>query len=78
MTVAMCKDRSSFHMYTNVFLLRVCRAEKLTNLDMFVSPIDEPLIDLVTEAQSVVFDAEVGDHLQLVSGENLQEDDRSH
>lgn len=45
---------------------------------MFVSPIDEPLIDLVTEAQSVVFDAEVGDHLQLVSGENLQEDDRSH
>lgn len=41
---------------------------------MLVSPVDEPLINLVTEAERVVFDAEIRDHLQLVSGENLQED----
>ena len=46
---------------------------KRTNFDVLLSPVDEPLVDLVTEAQSVVFDAEVSDHLQLCSGEHLQE-----
>lgn len=41
---------------------------------MLVAPVDEPLINLVTEAQGVVFDTEVSDHLQLISGENLQEE----
>lgn len=45
---------------------------------MLVSSVDEPLVDLITEAQSVVFDAEVCDHLQLVSGENLQGEDREY
>lgn len=40
---------------------------------MLVSLIDEPLVNLVAEAQRVVFDAEVCDHLQLASGKNLQE-----
>lgn len=47
-----------------------------TNFDMLVSPVDEPLINLITEAQSVMFNAEVCDHLQLIFGENLQEEDR--
>lgn len=42
---------------------------------MLVSPVDEPLINLITEAEGVVFDAEICDHLQLVSGENLQNED---
>lgn len=42
---------------------------------MLVSPVDEPLINLITEAERVVFDAEICDHLQLVSGENLQNED---
>lgn len=42
---------------------------------MLVSPVDEPLINLVTEAERVVFDAEICDHLQLVSGEDLQNED---
>lgn len=48
-----------------------------TNFDMLVSLVDEPLINLITEAQSVMFNAEVCDHLQLVFGENLQEEDRN-
>lgn len=48
-----------------------------TDFDVLVAPVDEPLVNLVAEAQSVVFDAEVGDHLQLVPGEHLQEEDRS-
>lgn len=40
---------------------------------MLVSLKDEPLVNLVAEAQRVVFDAEVCDHLQLASGKNLQE-----
>lgn len=43
-----------------------------------VSPVNEPLVNLVAEAQCVVFDAEVSDHLQLVSAENLQEEDRAY
>lgn len=42
---------------------------------MLVSPVDEPLINLIAEAERVVFDAEICDHLQLVSGENLQNED---
>lgn len=49
-----------------------------TDFDVLVPPVDEPLINLVAEAQGVVFDAEVGDHLQLASGENLREEDRKH
>ncbi len=45
---------------------------KHTNFDVLLSFVDDPLINLITEAQSVVFNAEVGDHLQLISGENLQ------
>lgn len=45
-----------------------------TDFDVLVPPVDEPLVNLVAEAQGVVFDAEVGDHLQLASGENLRED----
>lgn len=44
---------------------------------MLVSSVDEPLINLIAEAQSVMFNAEVSNHLQLVSGENLQEEDSS-
>lgn len=42
---------------------------------MLVSPVDEPLINLVAEAERVVLDAEISDHLQLVSGEDLQNED---
>lgn len=42
---------------------------------MLVSPVDEPLINLVAEAERVVLDAEICDHLQLVSGEDLQNED---
>lgn len=49
-----------------------------TDFDMLVSPVDEPLINLITEAQRVMFNTEVSDHLQLISGENLQEDDRNY
>lgn len=42
---------------------------------MFVSPVDEPLVNLVAEAESVMFDTEVCDHLELISGENLRNED---
>lgn len=42
---------------------------------MLVSPVDEPLINLVAEAERVVLDAEISDHLQLLSGEDLQNED---
>lgn len=42
---------------------------------MLVSPVDEPLINLIAEAERVVFDAEICDHLQLVSGEYLRSED---
>ena len=45
---------------------------KRTNFNVLVAPVDEPLINLITEAQSVMFDTKVCDHLQLISGENLQ------
>lgn len=51
---------------------------KHTNFDMLVSPVEEPLINLITEAESVVFDTEVSNHLQLISGQNLQEGDRNY
>lgn len=44
---------------------------------MLVSPVDEPLVNLIAEAESVVFDAEVCDLLELISGENLQNEDRN-
>lgn len=44
---------------------------------MLVSPVDEPLVNLIAEAESVVFDAEVCDHLELIFGENLQNEDRN-
>lgn len=44
---------------------------------MLVAPVDEPLINLITKAQSVMFNTKVSNHLQLISGENLQGDDRS-
>lgn len=42
---------------------------------MLVSPVDEPLINLIAEAERVVLDAEICDHLQLVSGEDLRSED---
>lgn len=45
---------------------------------MLVSPVDEPLVNLITEAQRVMFNTEVSNHLQLLSGENLQEGDRNY
>lgn len=45
---------------------------------MLVSPVDEPLVNLIAEAESVVFNAEVCDHLKLASGENLQNEDRNN
>lgn len=44
---------------------------------MLVSPVDEPLVNLIAEAESVVFDAEVCNLLELISGENLQNEDRN-
>ena len=44
---------------------------------MLVALVSEPLVHLVAEAQRVVFDAQVGDHLQLVSGEDLAQEDRA-
>lgn len=44
---------------------------------MLVSPVDEPLVNLIAEAESVVFNAEVCNHLELISGENLQNEDRN-
>lgn len=44
---------------------------------MLVSFVNEPLVNLIAEAQSVMFNAEISNHLQLVSGENLQEEDNS-
>lgn len=44
---------------------------------MLVALVDEPLIHLITKAQSIMFNTQVSDHLQLISGENLQEDDGS-
>lgn len=43
-----------------------------------MSLVDEPLINLITEAERIMLNAEVSDHLELISGENLQEDDRYH
>lgn len=45
---------------------------------MLVASVDEPLVHLIAEAQCVMFNAEVSDHLQLVSGENLREKNRNH
>lgn len=45
-----------------------------TDLDVSVSPVDEPLVNLVAEAQRVVFDAQVRDRLQLLPGEDLQDE----
>jgi len=45
-----------------------------TYLDVPVPPVGEPLVHLVAEAQRVVLDAQVCDHLQLVSGEDLDQD----
>ena len=45
---------------------------------MLVSFVDEPLIDLIAEAQCVMFNTEVCNHLQLVSGEDLQEKQRNY
>lgn len=45
---------------------------------MFVSSVDKPLVNLIAEAQSVMFNTEVSDHLQLVSGEDLQEENRNY
>lgn len=42
---------------------------------MSVSPVDEPLVNLIAEAESVMFNTEVCDHLELISGENLQNED---
>lgn len=42
---------------------------------MLVSPVDEPLINLIAEAERVVLDAEICDHLQLLSGEDLQNEE---
>lgn len=50
---------------------------KPTNFDMLVSPVDEPLVNLIAEAESVVFNAEVCNHLEFLSGENLQSEDRN-
>lgn len=65
-------------LYRRLALIYSTLSGKHTNFNMLVSPVDEPLINLVTEAQSVMFNTEVSDHLQLVSGENLQEEDRNH
>ena len=40
------------------------------------SIIGEPLVHLVADAHHVVLDAQVRDHLQLVSGEDLEREDR--
>lgn len=45
---------------------------------MLVPFVDKPLVNLIAEAQSVVFDTQVSNHLQLVSGENLEEGDRRY
>lgn len=46
-----------------------------TNFDMLVSLVGKPLINLITEAQNVMFNTEVSNHLKLISGENLQDED---
>lgn len=43
----------------------------LTNLYVFGSIISQPLVHLVTDAQHVVLDAQIGDHLELFSLVNL-------
>jgi hypothetical protein len=43
---------------------------------VLVALVGEPLVDLVAEAQCVVLDAQVRDHLQLISGEDLEREDR--
>lgn len=48
-----------------------------TYFGVSVSPVDDPLVHLIAEAQGVVFHTEVSDGLQLVSGEHLQEEDRT-
>lgn len=40
---------------------------------MLVSFVGNPLVNLITEAQNVMFNTEVSNHLQLISGENLQD-----
>lgn len=44
---------------------------------MLMSPVDEPLVNLIAEAESVVFNTEVCNHLKLTSGVNLQNEDRN-
>lgn len=43
----------------------------LTNLDVFGSIVRQPLVRLVTDAQHVVLDAQVSDHLELLHLVNL-------
>lgn len=43
----------------------------LTNLYVFGSIISQPLVHLVTDAQHVVLDAQIGNHLELFSLVNL-------
>lgn len=50
------------HKYFSVFL---------TNLYVFGSIVSQPLIHLVADAQHVVLDAQIGDHLELFSLVNL-------
>lgn len=42
-----------------------------TDFDMLVSLVGDPLINLITEAQTVMFNTEVSNHLKLISSENL-------
>lgn len=43
----------------------------LTNLYVFGSIISQPLIHLITDAQHIVLDAQIGNHLELFSLVNL-------
>lgn len=44
---------------------------RLTDLDVFGSVVRQPLIRLVTDAQHVVLDTQVSDHLELLHLVNL-------
>lgn len=50
----------------------------LTYLYMFVSVISEPLVDLVAEAQQVMFNTQVGNHLEFLHFVNLQHTQNSN
>lgn len=47
------------------------RWHRLTNLDVFGSIVRQPLVRLVADAQYVVLDAQVSDHLELLHLVNL-------